>query len=82
MGSGASFCLARPAASPALFGRVICGLVARAAVAGRCPSRSFAEWRRGCSGACCGVPNMACLNARTANTGAGVSGASISTLVS
>jgi hypothetical protein len=82
MGSDASSCFARPAASPALLGRVIGGLVALAAADGRCLSRSFVEWRRGFSVACCGVPKMACLNARTAKTGAGVSGASIRALVS
>lgn len=82
MGSGASSRFERAAASPALFGRVIWGLAARNEVAGRPLSRSFVEWRRGFAGVCCGVPKIACLNARTANTGAGVSGGSINALVS
>jgi hypothetical protein len=80
MGSGASSRFLRAAASPALLGRGNCGLVAL--VTGLCRSRSLVEWRRGFCGVCWGVPKMACLKARTANTGAGVSGASTNALVS
>jgi hypothetical protein len=82
MGSGTSSRFLRAAASPALLGRGNCGLVAL--VTGLCRSRSLVEWRRGFCGVCwgVGVPNSACLKARTAKTGAGVSGASMNALVS
>ena len=83
-GKGAGSATAAPSSnpkvcvSPELLGRVIAG---RAFVRGF-PFSVF-ECRRkalGCTVA--GVPNMACLKARTAKTGAGVSGGSMYPVVS
>jgi hypothetical protein len=78
MGSGTAGALSSPSAraSPALLVRAMFGRSGRGCCCRGRPLFSLLEYRRGFGCTVCGVPKMACLNARTAKTGAGVSGAS------